>query len=126
MADQERTGQKSPVLGKTTVKVNRHVSGFSEFLREYGVVALAVGFVFGAQVKTVVDQFTSSFINPIVGLVLPGNSSLSQKSVTIHLLHKTTVFAWGAFVATMVSFIIIAAIIYYVVKAFRLDKLKKQ
>jgi large conductance mechanosensitive channel len=102
------------------------VNGFSEFLREYGVVALAVGFVFGAQVKAVVDQFTASIINPLLGLILPGTGNLAQKSLVIHGNNKLTVFAWGALVETLISFIIIAALIYLVVKAFKLDKLTKK
>ncbi len=119
-ASSSATVHKRP---RTTGVVTTQVNGFSEFLREYGVVALAVGFVFGAQVKTVVDQFTASFINPVVGLILPGKGNLATKELVIHGNHKITVFAWGSLVASLISFVIIAALIYFVVKAFKLDKL---
>jgi len=106
-------------------KVPKHVTGFADFLREYGVVGLAVGFVFGAQVKSVVDQLTASFLNPILGLVLPGTGAgLNQKTFTIHTDGKTQIFAWGAFVDTLISFVLIAIIIYFVIKLFKLERLK--
>lgn len=132
---EENSSQSAPrVLKKTAVKVvpvaskqvSKQLNGFNDFLREYGVVALAVGFVFGAQVKAVVDQFTSSIINPILGLILPGTGSLADKSFIVHTSGKTTTFAWGALVDTLISFIIIALLIYFTVKALHLDKLTKK
>jgi large conductance mechanosensitive channel len=106
--------------------VPKHINGFAVFLSEYGVVGLAVGFVFGAQVKAVVDQLTASFLNPIVGLILPGKGNLDQKTFTLHALGKVAVFSWGSFANTLISFIIIAALIYFVVKFFQLEKLGKK
>lgn len=134
MAEEDNTHKKPKILSKTGVRVvpaaSKHVSnqlsGFNEFLKEYGVVALAVGFVFGAQVKSVVDQFTSSVINPVLGLVLPGTGNLAEKSWVVHSSGKTTVFAWGALAETLISFIIIAFLIYFTVKAFQLDRLTKK
>ncbi len=131
--DNKRDSKKKVVKEKVQVKyprtsqvVSKHVNGFGEFLREYGVVGLAVGFVFGAQVKTVVDQFTASLVDPLLGLILPGKGSLVTKTFTLHLLHKSTIFAWGALVDSLISFILIAVIIYYTVKLFKLDKLVKK
>jgi len=133
MADEASVSKSPKTVNKATRvamprggMVGKQVSGFSDFLREYGVVALAVGFVFGAQVKTVVDQFTTSFVNPILGLVLPGTGGLAQKNLVVHVNNKTTLFAWGALVSSLISFIIIAAIIYYTVKVLKLDKLTKK
>lgn len=103
--------------------------GFLEFIREQGVVGVAIGLVFAAQVKVVVDQFLISFVNPILGLILPGIGDLTQKKVTLtisELQNKTAVFAWGQFAYVLMSFLITALIIYYVFKSLRLEKLKKQ
>ena len=109
---------------RPSVHLSRTVSGFRDFLREYGVVALAVGFVFGAQVKTVVDSFIAGFVNPIVGILLPGKGALDQKTFIFHHDGKMTTFAWGSFVSSVLSFVIIAFIIYATVKLLKLDKLK--
>lgn len=104
------------------------LGGFSGFIRQQGVIGLAVGVVFGAQIKVAVDQLIASFVNPVLGLILPGQGDLSQKKFTLTLaeMDKTAVFAWGQFVYVMISFITVAIIIYYVVKGLKLDKLDER
>ncbi len=102
------------------------VSGFIEFLREQSVVGLAIGLVIGAQVKALADQLIASFINPLLGLVLPGTGSLDKKIFVLHLGDKSAKFAWGSFAAVMLSFITTALVIYFVFKALKLDKLAKK
>jgi len=102
------------------------VTGFVEFLREQSVVGLAIGLVIGAQVKALADQLIASFINPLLGLVLPGTGSLDKKVFVLHLGDKAAKFAWGSFAAVMLSFITTALVIYFVFKALKLDKLAKK
>lgn len=103
--------------------------GFTDFIRENGVVGIAIGLIFAAQVKVVVDQFLASFVNPIIGLLLPGSGDLTQKKFTFTLHEvgdKTATFAWGQFIYTLMSFILVALIVYYVFKSLKLERLKKQ
>ena len=104
------------------------LSGFSKFIRQQGVVGLAIGIVIGTQVKVVVDQLIASFVNPILGLILPGQGDLSQKkfTLTVSEMDKTAVFSWGQFVYVLISFIAVCAIIYYIVKGFKLDKVDEK
>ena len=113
----------APITSKT---INSLVNGFGDFIRDYGIVGLAVGFVFGAQVKSVVDVFTASIINPMVGLILPGTGNLNQKTLTVSVFSKQAVFGWGIFISTLISFFIVAIIIYLTFKALNLDKLSKK
>lgn len=113
----------APITSKT---INSQVNGFGDFIRDYGIVGLAVGFVFGAQVKSVVDVFTASIINPMVGLILPGTGNLNQKTLTVSVFCKQAVFGWGVFISTLISFFIVAIIIYLTFKALNLDKLSKK
>jgi len=102
------------------------VRGFVDFLREQSVVGLAIGLVMGTQVKQLVDSLLNSFINPLIGLLLPGQGSLNQKVFVVHFRHKAADFTWGSFVFTLISFITVAAVIYFVFKALKLDKLTKK
>jgi len=102
------------------------LQGFLNFIREQGVVGLAVGIVLGAQIKSLVDSFVTSFVNPLLGLLLPGNGDLAAKSLRITNGTKVAVFTWGAFVTQFISFVIVAAIVYYVVHGLKLDKLDKK
>ena len=107
-------------------KVKSHLSGFLTFVREQGVVGLAIGLVLGAQVKVLVDQIVLSFINPLVGLLLPGEGSLNEKAFALTLNDKTQNFLWGAFISQFISFITVAAIVYFVFKSLHLEKLEKK
>lgn len=137
-----KKGSNVPSKGKPTITQETHhervfptiqvpkiltpFQGFVDFIREQGVVGLAIGIVLGAQIKTLVDSFVASFANPLIGLVLPGNGDLGQKTLTVTAGSKTAVFTWGAFFMQLLSFVIVAAIVYYVVKALKLDKLDKK
>lgn len=112
---------KIPVPG-----VKRHVSGFMIFVREQGVVGLAVGLVLGTQVKTLVDQIVASFLGPLIGLFLPGGGRLAEKTFSLSLFGKTADFGYGAFISVLISFVTVAGVIYFVVKGLKLDKLDKK
>jgi len=104
----------------------RVVVGFVDFLREQSVVGLAIGLVIGSQVKALADQLIASFINPLIGLILPGTGALDKKVFVVHLAEKSAVFAWGSFVAVLLSFMTTATVIYFVFKSLKLDKLTKK
>ena len=108
------------------VGVHKQIHGFVDFLREQSVVGLAIGLVLGTQAKALVDQLIASFINPLVGLLLPGQGTLKEKIFTLHWGHKTAAFGWGAFVVSILTFVIVAAVVYFVFKGLKLDKLDKK
>jgi large-conductance mechanosensitive channel len=101
------------------------VSGFVDFIREHAIVGLAIGFVLGTQVQTVVKQIISSFIDPLFVLIFPGNKALSARTFTLHLDGRSANFGWGAVVFALLDFIFIAFAVYAIIKLFNLDKLDK-
>lgn len=113
----------SDVIAKQATK---QVRGFVDFLREQSVVGLAIGLVLGTQAKQLVDQMIASFFNPFIGLLLPGEGTLAQKKATIELFGKEAEFAWGAFVISLMTFVIVAAVVYFIFRGLRLDKLDKK
>lgn len=115
----KRKATTVPVVGKTA-------SGFMAFLREQSVVGLAIGLVLGTQAKALVDQLIASFINPLVGLLLPGQGTLKEKVFDFTMNGKTAKFGWGAFVISLMTFVIVAAVVYFVFKGLKLDKLDKK
>ncbi len=102
------------------------LGGFMAFVREQGVVGLAIGLVLGTQVKALVDQLVESFLNPFIGLILPGSGTLDQKSFHISLFRKGQDFGYGAFISVLISFIAVAAVVYFVVKGLKLDRVDKK
>jgi large conductance mechanosensitive channel len=91
---------------------------FLTFIREQGVVGLAIGFILGGAVGKVVASLVNDLIMPVLAIVLgstEGLKGLSYMGVN-----------YGAFISTLIDFIIIAAVIYFVFKKIGLDKLDKK
>lgn len=120
----KRQAEKLKALDK--VGVGGKLQGFVDFLREQSVVGLAIGLVLGTQAKVLVDQLIASFINPLVGLLLPGQGTLKDKIFTLNWDGKTASFGWGAFVVSILTFVVVAAVVYFVFKGLKLDRLDKK
>lgn len=97
------------------------LSGFVDFLRAQGVVGLAVGFILGGAVSKIVSSLVDNIINPLVGAML-GKVALAEKAFTM----GSVSLKYGAFISTLVDFIIVAAVVYFGVKSLGLDKLDKK
>jgi large conductance mechanosensitive channel len=110
--------------------MNKQAKGFLDFIREAGVVGLAIGLAIGTQVTIVVGQVVDNFINPLVGFllsfILKSGSSLQDYTWTITTGSHPLAIGWGAIVSSLIKFAAVAAVIYYVVKGLRLDKLDKE
>lgn len=139
MAKKEKTPKKAQVLKRVEkakaqlekiptekLKEKRPLSGFADFVREQGVMGLAIGFVLGTQTKTLVDQIVASFINPLLGLVLPGTGALSVRTFSLTMGGQTADFRYGAFLFQLITFVLVAAVVYFVFKALKLDRLDKK
>lgn len=103
------------------ISLNSPIPGFFDFIREQGVVGLAVGFILGGSIRSVVDSIVVDIINPLLGLIL-GKVDLSQAVWQI----GSAQIAWGNFVTTLINFTIVAAVVYFGVKGLGLEKLDKK
>jgi large conductance mechanosensitive channel len=83
--------------------------GFKDFLLRGNVVDLAVAVVIGAAFTAVVTSFTESFLRPLIGLVGGGGKAGGSFEV------DGQTFAWGDFINSLVTFVLTAAVIYFVV-----------
>jgi large conductance mechanosensitive channel len=103
--------------------VKHQATGFANFLREYAVVGLAIGFIVGQQANAVAKQLVVSFIQPWVQVIF--GKDWSQRTAVLHHGSEQVLMPWGAFVYSLIEFFFVVAAIYLMVKLFRLDKLKK-
>jgi len=76
------------------------------------VVDLAVAFVIGVAFAAVVTAFTSNIINPLVAAV--GGTSVHGLGFQLVASNPKTVLDFGAVISAIINFIIVAAIIYFV------------
>ncbi len=84
--------------------------GFKQFLLRGNVVDLAVGVVIGAAFGGVVTAFTKDLLTPLIAAVL-AKPDFSALKFTVNGSN----FLIGDFINAIVSFMIIAAVIYYLV-----------
>ncbi len=98
------------------------MKGFLEFIREQGVVGLAVGFILGGSVSKVVTSIVEDLINPVVGLILGSTKGLEKASILLFGAKVT----YGHFLSVLLDFIIIAGVVYFFIKGFKLDKIDKK
>ena len=98
------------------------MQGFINFIREQGVVGLAVGFILGGAVSKIVASLVSDIINPLIGALLGSAGNLDQVAWQVG---ENRVML-GNFINVVIDFIIIALVVYFGVKFLKLDKLDKK
>jgi large conductance mechanosensitive channel len=103
-------------------KYRNSLAGFLDFIRERGVVSLAIGFILGGAVTKVVTSLVNDIINPVLGIVLGYAGGLTK--VVIHV--GSAQIKIGSFISVLIDFVVIALVVYYGVKIIGLDKLDKK
>lgn len=99
--------------------MNGFASEFKAFAMRGNVVDLAVGIVIGGAFGKIVSSLVDSIVMPLVGILLGG---INFSSLTFNL--GKAVVLYGAFLQAVVDFVIIAFVIFLVVKA--MNKMKKE
>ena len=103
-------------------------AGFFNFVREQGVVGLAVGLAIGtaagASVKVIVEQL----ISPLVGLITRGVELSSLKWVILAAQnnHAEVAIGWGAILSSFITLLATALVVYLVVHLAKLDRIDKK
>lgn len=105
--------------------MNKQLKNFMGFVREQGVVGLAVGLAIGTQVGVAVKALVEGFINPIIALIVGSQEGLESAHFTITIGNRSADFMWGAVLSSLIVLVAVAAVIYYVVMGLKLDKLDK-
>lgn len=85
---------------------------FKKFILRGNVVDLAVGIVIGTAFGKIVDSLVKDIFMPVVGLIT-GGFDVSAQKVT---MYKDAQLAWGAFVQTLITFVIVGFCMFLVVK----------
>jgi len=98
------------------------MKGFLNFIREQGVVGLAVGFILGGAVSKLVAALVSDIISPIMAIGLNNLENLQDAYFQI----GAAKIMWGNFINVTVDFIVIALVVYFGVRLLKLDKLDKK
>jgi large conductance mechanosensitive channel len=87
------------------------MKGFRKFLLRGNVIDLAVGVVIGAAFTTVVQGFVKAFLNPLIGVFAGQSGDFNGAYFTLN----GQKFGYGDFLQTAISFLITAAVVYFLV-----------
>ena len=104
---------------------------FRAFAVKGNVIDLAVGIIIGAAFSKIVNSLVTDIVMPVVNVVLGGSADFSNKFIVLSKPDDYTgpltyaelseagavLFAWGNFVTILLNFILLAFVIFWMVKA---------
>ncbi|MCB0103892.1 MAG: large conductance mechanosensitive channel protein MscL [Anaerolineales bacterium] len=85
---------------------------FKEFVMRGNVLDLAVGVIIGGAFGKIVGSLVNDIIMPLIGLLM-GGVNFSELSVTVGAAQ----IKWGMFVQTIIDFLVIAFVIFLIIKS---------
>ena len=103
-----------------------HLAGFMDFIREQGVIGLAVGLAIGTAAGDTVKKLVEGFISPIVQFIVGSKEGLEAVSLRVEMLGRVAEFKWGAFVSSAITLVATAFVIYLIINLAKLNKLDKE
>lgn len=95
--------------------MKKFFSEFKEFISRGNVMNLAVGVIIGGAFSAIVTSLTDNIINPIIALF--GGTNINGLAIQLKEGNEATIIDFGAFISAIINFIIMALIIFLLVKA---------
>ncbi|AXC50991.1 large conductance mechanosensitive channel protein MscL [Paracoccus suum] len=104
------------------------IQEFKEFIARGNVMDMAVGIIIGAAFTAIVTSLVGDLINPLIGLITGGTDFSGYYAVLKGTVPEgatlqqardagASVFAYGAFLSAIINFLIIAFVVFLLVKA---------
>ena len=90
---------------------------FKEFINRGNVIDMAVGIIIGAAFTAIVTSLTDDIINPLIKLITGGNGT-DVAGLTIPVAGTENGIDFGAFISAIINFLIVAWVVFMIVKAF--------
>ena len=94
---------------------------FKEFVMRGNVLDLAVAVIIGGAFGKIIGSLVNDILMPLIGLVL-GGVNFSELAFTV----GEAVIKWGAFVQAIVDFVVIAFVIFMIIKSANASKKKEE
>ncbi|MFV2053915.1 large-conductance mechanosensitive channel protein MscL [Aliiroseovarius sp. YM-037] len=91
------------------------LSEFKDFIAKGNVMDMAVGIIIGAAFTAIVTSLVEDLINPIIGLFM-GGVDFSSMGIPLGDGEDAGVFAYGNFIMALINFLIIAWVVFMLVR----------
>ncbi|MFC1700283.1 MscL family protein [Patescibacteria group bacterium] len=95
---------------------------FKEFIKNQGVIGLAVGFILGGAISSVVTSLVNDIVNPLIGIFTGASENLKENVLYV----GPATLRIGNFISVLIDFLIVSLVVYYTVKFLGLDKKTKK
>ena len=105
--------------------MSKMLKEFTLFVREQGVVGLAVGLAIGTSAGEAVKTIVDKFINPLVGVILQG-TDLTNIKTTVNVSGEDLIFGWGFILQALITLLATAFVVYFIVDKAGLTKADKK
>lgn len=89
------------------------IKGFKDFIQRGNVVDLAVAVVIGAAFGSIVTAFTAGVVQPLINAITPPESP--GLGFTVIAGKDTTYIDFAAVISAALNFLIVAAVVYFVI-----------
>ncbi|MCR5716384.1 MAG: large-conductance mechanosensitive channel protein MscL [Lachnospiraceae bacterium] len=111
------------MANETVNKAKGFFGEFREFIQKGNVMDMAVGVIIGAAFKAIVDSLVNDILMPIIGIFV-GADSFTSLSVTV----GNAVVTYGNFISAIINFLIMAFVMFLIVKGMNKmkDAVKKE
>jgi len=96
------------------------IKDFKDFLKEYKVIGLAVAFIMGAATTTLVQSLVNDIVMPVITTFIPNGD---WETATLAL--GDIVIKWGSFLSALINFLMIALVVFLLIKGLEKAKIKK-
>lgn len=91
------------------------VKEFKEFIARGNVMDMAVGVIIGGAFTAIVNSMVNDILNPLLGLIT-GGVDFSSLAITIGEGENPAVFAYGAFLSAILNFLLVALVLFLIIK----------
>jgi len=102
-------------------KTKGFIAEFKQFIARGNVMDMAVGVIVGGAFKAIADSLTADIIMPIIGIFVSENS-FADLSLTV----GTAVITYGNFIQAVLNFLIMALVVFCLVKGINRFHRKKE
>ncbi len=104
------------------------IQEFKEFISRGNVIDLAVGVIMGSSFTAIVNSIVNDLVMPIVGIIFGGINFTTLRIVVREATETTAEAAinYGNFLQAVVNFLLIATVIFFVVKLINKFRRKKE
>lgn len=92
------------------------IKEFRDFIARGNVMDLAVGIIIGAAFTAIVNSLVNDLINPMIGAIV-GGLDFSNYQLALGVGEHAATFRYGAFLTAVINFLIIAWVVFLLVKA---------